>query len=175
VWKDGVKEGVQVGFVEVFKKPCPPALRKQLDEALGRAHRIRIEANTADDWLITAGIKIKTSGSVYDKFGRITPGAVYESWKVDETFARYGAEKAAAAPPAKPRGKKSALVPEMVETLRSRIAEGTLTVQALDSMTQETLADYLGVSRETAVKARAAVLNTDKPDDNSDKRQQGKK
>jgi hypothetical protein len=100
VWKDGA----QVGFVEVFKKPCPPHLRKPFDEALGRAHRIPIEANTVDDWLITvAGIKI-TSGAVYDRFGRITPGAGYESWEVDKILARCrvtleAAAKAGAAAP----------------------------------------------------------------------------
>jgi hypothetical protein len=36
VFKPVVENGAQVGFVEVFEKPCPPHLLQQLDEALGR-------------------------------------------------------------------------------------------------------------------------------------------
>jgi hypothetical protein len=84
VWKGGA----QVGFVEVFKKPCPLALRKPLDEALGCLHEIRVQGKMVDDWLVTVA-RIK-----------ITPGAVYESAKIDEAFARYRVSlKAAAATP----------------------------------------------------------------------------
>jgi hypothetical protein len=159
VSKPVYERGELVRYVEIFEKPCPPHLRRQLDEVFGRPHRIRIEGSTVDDWLETvAGIKI-------------TPGAVYECWKIDKAFARYRAEKAAAAPPtatAGPRGPAPALLLQMVEALLDKIVNHEVTAREVNDMAQERLAEWLGVSRDIAVKARESVvrildiLNTDK-------------
>jgi hypothetical protein len=86
VFKPAFDGHVRTGDIEVFRKPCPPHLRRQLDEALGLDRRIRIQNNMIDDLLLSAGFKL-------------TSRVLYESWKVEEVIARYQAQKAAVATP----------------------------------------------------------------------------
>jgi hypothetical protein len=154
VFKPAFDGHVQTGGIEVFRKPCPPHLRRQLDEALGRDRRIRAQHNMTDDLLLAAGFKL-------------TSRVLYESWKVEEVIAHYRAEKdAAVAPttptiPTKPPGPEAATRGKAEKTMRDQLANRKLTEEALAKMTEREGAETFDVSRETFREARKRVLNSD--------------
>jgi hypothetical protein len=169
---------VLVGHVEVFDRPCPPDRRAEFEASIGRAHRIRIQNTTVDDWLVTfAGCPLSlvvhdVLRDPDDAYGKVTASirAVIPRATLDEAIARYRAITATAS--TSPRGTQPILFQEMVKALRDKIVNGEVTEQKVRGMTQTALAKMLGVSRETAVKVRGAVLNTDKAENNSDKGRQ---
>jgi hypothetical protein len=177
--------GVLDRHIEVFDRPCPPHLRDLLDAAIGRAHRIRVQGITVDDWLAT-WISPRLFDRTYGRF-EVTDdvhGAHTASVSadipcavLDEAIEKYQATTVAVAPKAvstKP-GPKPTLFEQVEAATRAEIAKGRLSEQGLAGMTQEKLAETLGVGRELAVKVRNAILNTDKAEINSDKSRQGGK
>ena len=93
----------------------------------------------------------------------ITPGIPYESYKVDEAFARYRAAIATPTTPTKPR-EDAIKRRRAVKDMQNQIANHLLTVEQLKGMTQREGAAKWKTSRETFCNARVEVRTPTKTD-----------
>ena len=87
-----------------------------------------------------------------------THQAALESRAVPARAIRTASPQQAAAGPARPRGRRPARLERTKAAMRSDIQQGRYTVSVLREMLETTLATTYGVSRDTARKARNAVL-----------------
>jgi hypothetical protein len=133
-------------FIDVFNKPCPPERLQNLDLALGRAERMRIQGTTVDDWIETVA-------------GLDCTKHVFKRADIDDAMTRHRAQSEAGDGIGRRRGPEPTTRDRVAEAMRRAIRDGQSTVAALKDAKEEALASTHSCSRETVRNARNLVLS----------------
>jgi hypothetical protein len=113
--------------------PCPRKWQVKLDRAIGRDARLVVQRATVLDWIFSA--RVMTSLNHCDQVA------------LDRVLARYRPAKAGKGAPPRVRHR---LINQMLEDIRT----GKTTVDALEGLKEEAIADVYGASRKACKAAR---------------------
>jgi hypothetical protein len=117
--------------------PCPRRWQAKLDSALGRDARLVVQRATVLDWIFSARVMRSTSHC--------------DMAALDRALARYRPAKVAQGAPPRLRYR---LITQMLDDIRA----GKWTVEQLEKMKQEAVAEAYGASRKACNPARIAAI-----------------